>query len=53
MYRDAATIRDTLVSILVVYVVIGLIFSPLQKLKENELQIIINEYPENYIKTLK
>ena len=35
MYRDAATIRDTLVSILVMYVVIGLIFSPLQKLKEN------------------
>ena len=36
MYRDAATIRDTLVSILVMYVVIGLIFSPLQKLNETE-----------------
>ena len=36
MYRDAATIRDTLVSILVMYVVIGLIFSPLQKLNEAE-----------------
>ena len=36
MYRDAATIRDTLVSILVIYVVMGLIFSPLQKLNETE-----------------
>ena len=36
MYRDAATIRDALVSILVIYVVMGLIFSPLQKLNETE-----------------
>ena len=35
MYRDAATIRDVLVSILVIYVVMGLIFSPLQQLKED------------------
>jgi len=35
MYRDAATIRDTLVSILAIYIVIGLIFSPLHQLNED------------------